>query len=213
MVKIIALAALAALGLAWWLKSFLKGSRRRALEGMSAGTGVYVEDYGPDLALLEGTGLPFFVDGRSGVGRMLLHFPEEDGVKSWYFDYSCMLGAGAGQKTRSATVALFEFAKGAYPDFHLSAGGDLPDETSGLEPVETSSVKGLPAGIKLFGRDAAQLAAYFNADRDSGLAAHSGWSVQGSGRYLLLYKGCAIIPPSKYRDFMQEAEKLAFNLS
>jgi hypothetical protein len=210
---ILGLAVLCAGWFAWWISNYIKGSRRRALEVVSNGTGVYVEEYGPEVSLLEGTGLPFFVDGRSGVGKMLLHFPEEDGVKSWFFDYACVLGSGSGQHARSSTVALFEFAKGAFPDFHLSAGGDMVDDTEGLEPVDLAAFPKFPQGVKICGRDEAKLKAYFTAEKVSSLQAHEGWSVQASGRFMVLYKGLGIVKPARYQEFLDEGRKLAFNLA
>ena len=207
------LSALAAGAVAGWaLVRYLKGRRLSKLASLAEASGASLEDYGPEVALLEGTGLPFFVDGRGGFGRCLLRQEAEDGVKPYFFDYQCTLGSGAGERRRQSTVALFDFEKGAFPDFHLSAGGDRPDEASGLEPVDLKDFAGFPAGVKLFGRDAAALKKYFTSELDACFAEHSGWSAQGSGRYLVLYKGGGLVPAGDYLDFIAEAKKLAFNL-
>ena len=191
----------------------LKGRRGRAMAEVAVMASVELEEYGPELKLLEGTGLPFFIDGRSGVGRFLLRFPEEDGAKSYYFDYSCLLGDGKDQRKRQSTVALFDFNKGAFPDFHLSPEGNFEKETSGLEPVDMSLFKGFPQGAKLYGRDQAALQKLFTPEIAACFAEHPGWSAQGSGRYLVMYKGSELLNPGKYRQFMAEAGKLAFNLA
>ena len=196
----------------WTLVKYLKGRRLRTLGRMAEVSGALLEDYGPEVALLEGTGLPFFVDGRGGFGRCLVRLEAEDGVKPYFFDYQCTLGSGTAERTRQSTVALFDFEKGAFPDFHLSAGGDLPDEASGLEPADMKEFPGFPAGVKLLGRDAAALKKYFTPELGSCFAEHAGWSAQGSGRYLVLYKGCGLVPTGGYQAFMSEAKKLAFNL-
>jgi hypothetical protein len=196
----------------WTLVRHLKGRRLRTLAKLAEGSGAALEDYGPEVSLLESTGLPFFVDGRGGFGRCLFRLEAEDGVKPYFFDYQCTLGSGAGERKRQSTVALFEFEKGAFPDFHLSAGGDLPDEASGLEPADMKEFAGFPAGVKLLGRDVAALKKYFTAELGACFAEHAGWSAQGSGRYLVLYKGDGLVPTGEYLAFIAEAKKLAFNL-
>lgn len=196
----------------WVLVRYLKGRRFRKLVKLAEINGAALEDYGPEVSLLESTGLPFFVDGRGGFGRCLLRLEPEDGVKPYFFDYLCTLGSGAGGRKRQSTVALFEFEKGAFPDFHLSAGGDLPDEASGLEPADMKEFSGFPPGVKLLGRDQAALKKYFTLELDACFAEHDGWSAQGSGRYLVLYKGGGLVPPGEYQAFIAEAKKLAFNL-
>jgi hypothetical protein len=197
----------------WALVRHLKGRRLRNLAGMAESSGMILEDYGPEVALLEGTGLPFFVDGRGGFGRCFFRVEAEDGAQPYFFDYRCTLGAGAQERKRESTVALFNFEKGAFPDFHLSAGGDLPDEASGLEPADLKDFAGFPAGVKLLGRDPAALKKYFTSELDACFAEHSGWSAQGSGRYLLLYRSGGLVPVGDYKAFMAEAKKLAFNLA
>lgn len=192
---------------------YLKGQRGRAMARVAELASVELEEYGPETKLLESTGLPFFVDGRSGVGKFLLRLPEQDGAKAYYFDYSCLLGSGGDQRGRQSTVALFDFNKGAFPDFHLSADGDLPDETSGLEPVDMAGFKGFPAGVKLYGRDQAALRKLFTPEIAACFGEHPGWSAQGAGRYLVMYKGCELLSPGRYVQFMAEAGKLAFNLA
>ena len=197
---------------AWAFVRHLKGRRLRKLAKLAEVSGDALEDYGPEVSLLEGTGLPFFVDGRGGFGRCLLRLEAEDGVKPYFFDYQCTLGSGASERKRQSTVALFEFEKGAFPDFHLSAGGDLPDEASGLEPADMKDFSGFPPGVKLLGRDPAALKKYFTSELDACFAKYDGWSAQGSGRYLVLYKGCGLVPAGEYPEFIVEAKKLAFNL-
>ncbi len=206
------IAALAVSGFAVWLAKFVKGRRRRAIGKVAIGDGVYVEEYGPEVSLLAGTGLPFFVDGRGGFGKCLLRFLEEDGIKVYFFDYYCALGAGANEKERVTTVALFDFKNGAFPDFHVAAGGAGLEEASGLDPVDVTSFGKLPPGLKIYGRSVAALKAFLTPERAAIFAEYSGWSAQGSGRYLLLYNGYSIVRPIKYGAFMAAARKLALNM-
>ncbi len=212
-VTILAAAAIVAAIVISQVLKYVKGQRGRDMSSLAATASVDLEEYGPELKLLEGTGLPFFVDGRSGVGRYLLRFPEQDGAKACYFDYSCLLGYGKEQIKRQSTVALFDFNKGAFPDFHLSAEGNFEKETSGLEPVDMALFSGLPPGAKLYGRDLAALKKLFTPEIAACFSEHPGWSAQGAGRYLVMYKGHKLLNTGKYREFMAEAEKLAFNLA
>ncbi len=209
---LLVVAVLAGVGV-YQLVKYLKGRRGRAMEDISELVSVELEEYGPELALLESTGLPFFVDGRSGFGKFLLRFPEEDGAKSYFFDYACLLGSGKAQLKKQSTVALFDFEKSAFPDFHLAAVGDAPDEANGLEPADMTAFAGLPPGVKLYGRDQAALKKLFTPEIAACFGEHPGWSAQGSGRFLVMYKGCALVEPGKYRQFIAEANKLAFNLA
>lgn len=192
---------------------YLKGKRKRAMVLTAVAVGLELEEYGPELKLLEDTGLPFFVDGRNGVGKYLLRFPEMDGVKGYYFDYSCLLGSGKTQRKRQSTVALYECGKGAFPDFHLSAVGDIPDEAEGLDPANMAHYKGFPPGVKLFGRDQAALQKLFTPELAAAFSEHPGWSAQGSVRSLVIYRGFELIDPSKYKDFIVEAGTLAYAIA
>lgn len=196
-------------GIIW----YLKGSRKWALEKISKSSGIYVEDYGPELSLLDDTGLPFFMNGYGRFGKCLLRFPEETGMRACYFDYYCTLGKGEKRREKRTTVALFTFQRTGFPDFHLSSEGDARDEISGLEPVDTTAFDKFPPGIKLYGRDPASLKKFFTPQISSCLSEHPGWSAQGSKRHLLLYKGGTLIPAAEYRGFLAEAKKLAFNLA
>lgn len=195
------------------VSKYFKGQRGRDMSALALTVSLELEEYGPELSLLEGTGLPFFVDGRSGVGRFLLRLPEAEGAKAYYFDYSCLLGTGKEQRKRQSTVALFDFNKGAFPDFHLSADGNFEKETSGLGPVDMALFKGFPKGAKLYGRDQAALQNVFTPEIAACFAEHPGWSAEGSGRFLVMYKGHKLLSPGKYKNFMAEAGKLAFNLA
>jgi len=188
-----------------------RGGRRKALDKVAELADIYVEEYGPDLPLLESTGLPFFVDGAGGFGQLLLKFPNDAGATSYYFDYSCSLGGGDGQHKRHSTVALFIFDQAIFPDFHLSAAGD-PIEITGLEPADMAAFDKLPTGVKLYGRDTAALKTYLNTEKEVCFGEHPGWSAQGSKNSLVLYKGCSLVKPGDYAEFMAEAKKLAFNL-
>lgn len=209
---ILAAAAAAAIAVLL-LGRYLKGKRAKAMAGIAAELSVGLEEFGPAVALLEGTGLPFFVDGRAAIGRFLLEFPQEDGAKAYYFDYSCLFGTGQGERKKQATVALFDFEKGAFPDFHLSAGAENLGEDTGLEPADMSGFQGFPEGMKLYGRDQAALKKFFSPEIAACLGEHPGWSAQGAGRWLMMYKKCELLPPARYKEFIAEASKLAFNLA
>lgn len=210
--KLLLTAAIAGL-LGYLAVKYWKGRRGRAMLRVAAEASISLEDYGPEVSVLAATGLPLFIDGRGGFGRFLLRMPPADGARGYYFDYSCALGEGGERREKHATVALFEFEKGAFPDFHLDAGGEIPGETTGLEPADMAALEGFPQGSQLYCRDLVAAGKYFTPERAACFAEHPGWSAQGAGRYIALYKGCALAAPGDYIGFMAEAEKLAFNLS
>lgn len=191
----------------------MKGARRRAMSRVSAETFVDVEDYGPEAAILKESNLPFFIEGRGGVGRLLFRMPPEDGMRAFYFDYHSTIGPADSARARACTVALFCVPKADFPEFHLSIGGEVPNEALGLDPVDMAEFGDMPEGIKLYGRDKAALKSFFTRDMAYSLKEHPGWSAQGAGNWLLAYKGCSLVAPAQYRDFMAEAKKLALNLS
>lgn len=206
-------AAVAALAVFFLVASRMKGARRRAMSRVSAETFADVEDYGPEAAILKESGLPYFMEGRGGVGRLLFRMPPEDGMRAFYFDYHATIGPAESARTRACTVALFCVPKADFPEFHLSAGGETPDEALGLEAADMAEFGDIPEGIQLYGRDKAALKNFFTRDMAYSLKEHPGWSAQGAGQWLLVYKGCSLVDPRKYRDFMAEAKKLALNLS
>ncbi|KAF0126636.1 MAG: hypothetical protein FD189_873 [Elusimicrobia bacterium] len=206
-------AAVAAVAVFFLLSSRIKGARRRAMSRVSEETLVDLEEYGPGAGILKESGLPFFMEGRSGVGRLLFRMPPEDGMQAFYFDHHATLGSGGAARQRACTVALFCSPRAGFPEFHLSAGGEAPDEALGLEAVDIAEFGDMPEGIKLYGRDKAALKGFFTRDIAYSVKEHPGWSAQGAGKWLLVYKDCSLVSPGEYRDFMAEAKKLALNLS
>ncbi|MCX5784317.1 MAG: hypothetical protein NTX59_01365 [Elusimicrobia bacterium] len=190
-----------------------KAKRRKALVKIAEGLAVDFEEYGPELQLLENTGLPLFIEGGRGFGKNLLRFPHEDGFEAYFFDYICLTGDAKKQINRQGTVALFGFKKTQFPVFYLAAddAAHKPD-LSGFEPVDTSSFARFPAGLELYGSDVVALHAVFNRETATLFTKESGWSAQGAGRYLLLYKGCGLVSPHDYPGFIEEAKTLAFRL-
>lgn len=195
------------------ISSRRRSARRRALAGLAAEILVDMEEYGPEAAILKESGLPFFMEGRNGVGKLLFRTPPEDGMRAFYFDHYAVLGSGDAARPRACTVALFCAPGADFPEFHLSAGGEAPDEALGLEAVEPAEPGDMPEGIKLYARDGAALKRFFTRDMAYSLKEHPGWSAQGAGRWLLVYKGLSLAAPGGYRDFMAEAKKLALSLS
>ncbi|MDQ7773477.1 MAG: hypothetical protein RDU13_08125 [Elusimicrobiales bacterium] len=206
-------AAVAVAAVFFLFSSRRKSARRRAMSKVSAETFVDVEEYGPEAAILKESGLPFFMEGRGGVGKLLFRMPPEDGMRAFYFDHHTTLGSGDSARPRACTVALFCVPKADFPEFHLSAGGEAPDEALGLEAVDMAEFGDMPEGIKLYGRDMGALKKFFTRDMAYSLKEHPGWSAQGAGKWLLVFKGCSLVDPGGYRDFMDEAKKLALNLS
>jgi hypothetical protein len=206
-------AAVAVLAVFFLVSSRRKSARRRAMSRVSAETFVDVEEYGPEAAILKESNLPFFMEGRGGVGKLLFRMPPEDGMRAFYFDHHAMLGPVDAARPRACTVALFCMPKADFPEFHLSAGGEAPDEALGLEAVDMAEFGDMPVGIKLYDRDKAALKSFFTRDMAYSLKEHPGWSAQGAGHWLLAYKGCSLVEPGEYAEFMAEAKKLALNLS
>jgi len=191
-----------------------KSKRRKDLYTMTIGLDVKFEEYGPELQLLENTGLPLFIEGYKGFGKNFLRFPQQEGFESYFFDYICLAGGPEKQGSFCGTVALFDFANAQFPVFYLAAENDLRKPAiRGFEPVDTSAFAGFPAGAGLYGSDSAVLRAFFKPETAALFKKEAGWSAQGAGRYLLLHKGSKLVSPGNYMGFVEAAKTMAFRLA
>lgn len=209
---ILAAAALLGLFLGWVLSSRRRlAARHDSVKKLATALGCDLEEYGPETALLDGTGLPFFLEARKGVGRNMLRFTDDGAFEARFFDYAYL---GAGDSKAACTVALFDFKKDLFPGFFLSpdASGVQP-QLSGFEAMDAKGVPGLPEGARLYTADPARTAALLNKDKAALFAAEPEWNAQAGGSWLLLYKTGQLAQPGSYHIFMDSAKKMAWRLT
>jgi hypothetical protein len=197
----------------------LSGNRRANVRQKELGElgvllfGVEMEEYAP-LKLMEGTGLPFFAEGRNGVAKNFFRFKEEDGLEACFFDYGCATGAPGSEVKRECTVALFDCKKAVFPNFFVSPDGSgAQPSIPGYAPADVKNFPGLPGNAKVYADDSKQLAVMLNAGKTELFAKEPDWNAQGSGQYLLIYKDQLVVSPGGYQEFVKAAKLFALRLA
>lgn len=215
--KTVLIAVLAVIAAAVWFFSARRRreSRKSSLETIAKTMAVFLEEYGPDAALLERTGLPLFLESARGVAKNLFHFKDPGAAEEQYFfDFSYMEEQEGEAVTRQFTAALFDFKTDMFPPFLLSPDGSAGTPgVSGFAPADLRLFPGLPAGAKLYTGDAARLGPVLNPLRAALFAADPLWHAQGCGNWLLLYKPGGLTQPSAYHAFRDGARELATRLT
>ncbi|HBA61275.1 MAG TPA: hypothetical protein DCZ92_10760 [Elusimicrobia bacterium] len=189
-------------------------TRHKSVSEVGLMFSIYVEPFGPDPKVLEGTGLPLFIEGLRGVARNMIRFQPEDGVEACFFDYICETGAPGSEVAVERTVALFDYGKDMFSPFYLSADGTgVQPEIPGYGAADAGKFPGLPAGAKVYSDALDKLGALLNSGKTELFQKEPDWNVQGAGQYLLLYGRSSLVAQGGYQDFVKAAKLLALRLT
>ena len=192
------------------LAYYLRLRRREAIAALAASTGLEFSAEGPDPDSLEGTGLRLLRAGRrrDAVNQVKLRTASGE---LRVFDYSYVSGSGKNQTTHSFTVALFECDRLTAPDF------DLRPETFiykladmvGFNDIDLPAFPVFSEKYRLTGPDAAAVHMFFTPERAAWFERTPGLYVQGSGKYVLLFKRERQLPADAWQGFLEEAKVFA----
>lgn len=138
------------------------------------------------------------------------------GVHARVFEYQYTTGSGKNRSTYCQTVAAFQTAR-PLPAFEM-----FPErfyhsflELAGSKDIDFDWNPVFSAEYRLLGRDEAAVRALFNSGISTALAANRGWSVEGAGQTLIVYRSHKRISPHGLEPFLKQTLEVAraFTLS
>ncbi|MGH9776895.1 MAG: hypothetical protein ACRD5I_00640 [Candidatus Acidiferrales bacterium] len=181
----------------------LRGRRRRGLERAAQEMGFSYEA-NPAVPETEGflelpllkrnTGLSHLMRGSTGTGEVVI--------------VDVRTGSGKGATLR--TVALHRLARKRLPVFELRPEHFLDKIGSalGFKDINFESNPEFSKRYKLQGADEAAVRELFHAGRLAFFEQQKGWSVEGAGEWLAVYRQVTCVAPGKLRTFLEETGRV-----
>lgn len=113
------------------------------------------------------------------------------------------------------TVAAFKSSSGSLPNFILvpEQSQDRIGRLGERVDVIFQSHPGFSAVYKLIGKDEDTLRSLFQPSFLELLEKNPGWTLEGGGGWLAIYRRNKVVPPENIRDFMDEARTLRSTLT
>jgi hypothetical protein len=132
------------------------------------------------------------------------------GVNARVFEYQYSTGSGKNRSTYVQTVAAFQTGE-PLPAFEM-----FPErfyhrfaELLGSKDIDFAWNPAFSAEYRLLGRDAEAVRALFNSPISTALAENPGWTVEGVGRSLIVYRSHERIQPRGLETFLKQTVEIA----
>jgi len=153
---------------------------------------------------------PLFKHGGTARVRHMMRASTVDG-EHLVFEYRYRVSTGKSSHTVEQTVAAFR-RRGAriplfrmYPENVFSKLGHL----LGGQDIDFESNEAFSASYVLKGEDADAVRAFFERQAVVYFADHRGWSVEGAGEWLIVYRASKREKPEGLREWIDEARQAA----
>jgi hypothetical protein len=181
----------------------LRGRRRRGLERAAQEMGFSFEA-SPTVPESEGfmqlpllkrnTGLSHLMRGSTGTGEVAV--------------VDVRTGSGKGATLR--TVALHRLARKRLPVFELRPEHflDRIGAVMGFKDINFESNPEFSKAYKLQGAEETAVRELFHSGRLTFFEQNRGWSVDGAGEWLAVYRQVTSVAPGKLRDFLEETSRV-----
>lgn len=186
-----------------FLMMYLQKRRRQGMEKAAQEMGFSFQAEGEDLTgdflrlpLLEGnSGLSNVLRGSVATGEAVV--------------LDCRIGSGKSSQTQ--TVACLRLAGKRFPGFELRPENIFHKigAAFGYKDINFQGNEGFSKSYLLRGQDEAAVRAIFHPGVLMFFEQHPGWSVEGAGEWLAVYKRATITSPSKIRDLLDNATQMA----
>lgn len=153
---------------------------------------------------------PLFSRGRApGVETYMTG--STAGMRARVFDFEYTTGGGKSRTRHSQTVAAFELPGGALPLFEL-----FPErfyhafaEGLGYKDIDFDGQQAFNESYRLLGQDEAAVRRAFKPNIVARLGELPGWTLEGAGATLLVYRPDATVPASELAAFLETGRALA----
>lgn len=132
------------------------------------------------------------------------------GLRARLFDYSYRTGSGRSEATYVQTVAAFQLP-GTLPAFEM-----YPEhwyhhiaEFLGFSRIVFEGFDAFSDNYRLLGTDEPAIRSLFKPAAVSALGQRPGWTVEGAGQTLLVYRPTEIVAPDRLPEFLARALEVA----
>lgn len=179
--------------------------RSEALEQAALRLGMSFQAKGDALEAHGFSGLPLFQRGHS---RKLKNVASRGDER--FFGYSYTMGSGRNSSTHVQTVAVFPTSR-SLPRFELKPEGffDRIGSVLGGQDIDFEEDPEFSRACRLKGPDEEAIREAFHAGLRQQLLSEAGWSLEGDGRWLVLYRRSKRIRPDQLADFIESARRIA----
>jgi hypothetical protein len=153
--------------------------------------------------------LPLFERGRARRARNVIT-GTHDGTPVVVMDYRFVVGSGKNRRTRSQTVALF--ATGRHlPSFQLGPENVLHKlgQLFGFRDIDFARFPEFSRRYLLRGEDEHAIESVFSPSVLEFFERHPGWSVEGRGRLLAVFRSMKHCPPDGLGAFLGDTRRVA----
>lgn len=180
--------------------------RRRALEDLASAMGLRYNADGPELHVLEGSGLEIFRLGHSRRASSLIEVPASGG-SIMIFDYRYVTGSGKHSQTHNFTLALVS-CRGQVPHFDLKPETLMYKigEMIGFKDIDLPAFPVFSDKYRLTGPDETAVHMFFTPARAAWFEQNLGLRVQGAPGHVLLLKGERRLPVDEWQGFIEETK-------
>ena len=182
----------------------MRGRRRRGLERAAQEMGFSFEAKPASLEtegflelplLKRNTGLSNLLRGSTGMGEVVV----------------VDVRTGSGKQASYRTAALYRLARKRLPVFELRPEHifDKIGAAFGYKDINFESNPEFSKAYKLQGTDEAAVRELFHSGRLTFFEQQKGWSVEGAGEWLAVYRQVTSVAPGKLRSFLEETGRVA----
>jgi len=184
--------------------------RRKKLGELAASMGLLYSEEGPDIGLLQGTGLEIFGYGHTRKAINMIESSTSAGPMR-VFDYTYVTGSGKHRNSHSYTVALVDCPQVTVPHFDLKPENFLYKigEFIGFKDIDLPGFPIFSDKYRLTGSDEAAVQAFFNPGRAAWFERNLGMYVQGARNHVLLFKREGALPADAWQGFIEEVKVFA----
>ncbi|RMH16069.1 MAG: hypothetical protein D6696_19060 [Acidobacteria bacterium] len=154
--------------------------------------------------------LPLFQKGR---GRRFSHVcrRRDADAELTLFDYRYTVGGGQHSATYQQTVAAFHLPGVELPAFVMSPESVFHrlGELFGMQDIDFESSEEFSKRYLLKGADESAIRRLFEPPIRRYFAQHAGWSVEGAGEELIVYRSGKRVRPEELTTFLPETTRIA----